>query len=141
MKVVLTKDIKGTGRAYTAVDVADGHALNFLIPRGHAVAATPAALKQAELRAKTLADRKALDEKLVENRLAELASEKLIFRRKANEQGHLYDGLDAKEIAEAAHIPVEAVRIERPFKSLGEHEVPVAYGEQFGKFTVLIEAE
>lgn len=141
MKVVLTKDIKGTGRAHSAVDVADGHALNFLIPRGFAVQATPDALKRAELRQKEAADRKELDQKLVENRLRELSEEKLIFRRKANEQGHLYDGLDAKEIAEAAHIPADAIKIERAFKELGEFEVPVSFGEQFGKFSIVIEAE
>jgi large subunit ribosomal protein L9 len=141
MKVVLKKDIKGTGKAFTAVDVADGHAINFLIPRGMAVAATPAALKEAELRHKAALDRKALDVKLIEERLASLANEKIIFRKKANEKGHLYDGVDAKEIAEAAHLPEGSIRIERSFKELGEFEVPVSFGEHFGKFTIVVEAE
>lgn len=141
MKVVLTKDIKGTGRAHTVIEVADGHALNFLLPRGMAIPATPQAVKAAEARAKAVSDRKELDVKLIEQRLETLSSEKLIFRRKANEKGHLYDGVDAKEIAEAAHLPVEAIRIERPFKELGTFEVPVSYGEHFGKFEILVEAE
>ncbi len=141
MKVVLLKDIKGTGRAHTAVDVKDGHALNLLIPRGHAVPATKAALAQAENRAKQHAEQHALSAKLVEERLAALAEEKVSFTKKANEQGHLYDAVDAKEIAEKAGLPADAIRIEKPFKELGTHEVAVAVGDTFGKFSIEIVAE
>lgn len=141
MKVVLTKDIKGTGKAHTAVDVKDGHALNYLIPRGLAKPATEAALKQAEQRAKQAQERRALDEKLISERLAALAEERLVFTKKANEKGHLYDGVDAKEIAEKAGLPVDAISLEKPFKELGTFEVPVSYGEQFGRLTVVVEAE
>jgi large subunit ribosomal protein L9 len=141
MKVVLLKDIKGTGRAHTAVDVKDGHALNLLIPRGLAVPATTEHLKRAETRAKQADERRAVDAKLIEERLAALADGHLTFTKKANEQGHLYDALDAKEIAEAAQLPEDAIRIERPFKELGAHEVPVAHGETFGKFSIEIVAE
>jgi large subunit ribosomal protein L9 len=141
MQVILKQDIKGTGRAHTAVTVADGHALNFLIPRGLAVQATAQGIKVAEARAKALADRKELDVKLIEQRLEALVNEKPVFRKKANEKGHLYDGVDAKEIAEAVHLPEEAIRIERPFKELGTFEVPVSFGSHFGKFSILIETE
>ena len=141
MKVVLLKDIKGTGRAHTQVEVRDGHALNLLIPRGMAVPATKSTLAQAELRAKQMDAKREIDAKLIEERLAALAEEKVVFVKKANEQGHLYDAVDAKEIAEKAGIPEDAVRIERPFKDLGEHEVPVAIGETFGKIVISITAE
>ncbi|HYF28883.1 MAG TPA: 50S ribosomal protein L9, partial [Candidatus Paceibacterota bacterium] len=84
MKVVLLKDVKNMGRAHTAIDVSDGHALNFLIPRKLAVPATPSSLKQAELRVKQVKDRKELDVKLVEGRLAQLADEKVTITKKAN---------------------------------------------------------
>lgn len=141
MKVVLLKDIKGTGRAHTAVEVKDGHALNLLIPRGLAVPATAASLKQAEIRAKQMEQERAIQSKLIEERLASLAETKLTFTKKANEQGHLYDAVDAKEIAEKAGIPADAVQIERPFKELGTFEVPVSFGDQFGKFQIEVVAE
>lgn len=141
MKVVLLKDVKNMGRAHTAIEVSDGHALNFLIPNKLAVPATAANLKQAELRVKQVVDRKELDVKLVEDRLAQLAEETVTIAKKANEQNHLYDGVDAKELADAAQLPEEVIRIEKPFKELGTFEVPVAYGEQFGKFSVEIVAE
>lgn len=141
MKVVLLKDVKGTGRAHAAVDVKDGHALNLLIPRGLAIPASPTALKQAENRAKMVDEQRALSAKLIEERLEALAEGKVIFTKKANEKGHLYDAVDAVEIAAAAALPVDAIHIERPFKELGVHDVPVAYGEQFGKFAIEIVAE
>ena len=141
MKVVLTKDVKDTGRAHEAVEVRDGHALNFLIPKGMAVPATPAALKNAELRQKRTEEQRVLSAKLVEERLAALSETPLVIRKKANEQGHLYDAVDAKDIAFAVSLPVDAIRIEKPFKELGTHEVPVSVGEGFGKFSITIEAE
>lgn len=129
------------GKAGSVQDVSDGHALNFLIPRKLAVLATPAALKKAETVAKAAEERRALDEKLITERLAALAEERTVIRKKANEQGHLYDAVDAKDVAEAAQLPEDAIRIEKPFKELGEFEVPVAHGENFGKITIVIEAE
>ena len=140
MKVVLTKDVKDTGRAHEAVEVRDGHALNFLIPKGMAVPATPAALKNAELRQKRTEEQRVLSAKLVEERLAALSETPLVIRKKANEQGHLYDAVDAKDIAFAVSLPVDAIRIEKPFKELGTHEVPVSVGEGVGKFSITIKA-
>ena len=141
MKVVLLKDVRDMGRAGSALDVADGHALNFLIPQKMAVLATPTTLKRAESLAKAAAERRELDAKLISDRLTALAEEKVVIRKKANDQGHLYDGVDAKDIAEAAGLPVEAIHIEKPFKEVGEFDVPVAKGEDFGKITITIEAE
>lgn len=141
MKVVLLKDVRDIGRAHSTVEVSDGHALNFLIPRKLAVPATSSALKQAQVRVKAVADRKELDVKLVEERLQALAEGAVTIHKKANEQGHLYDGVDAKEIAEAAKLPEEVIKIEKAFKELGTFEVPVSYGETFGKFTIKVEAE
>lgn len=141
MKVVLLKDVKGTGRAHTAVDVKDGHALNLLIPRGLAVAATKTVLAQAENRAKKVDEQRALSLKLIEQRLAALAEGKVTFVKKANEKGHLYDALDATEIAQMTDLPTDAIVLEKPFKDLGTYEVSVAYGESFGKFSIEIVAK
>lgn len=141
MKVVLLKDVRDMGRAHTTIEVSDGHALNFLIPQKLAVLATDSAVKQATTRVKQVIDRKELDVKLIEQRLGALAEEKVTITRKANEQGHLYDAVDAKDIAAAAQLPEEVIRIEKPFKELGTFEVPVSFGEQFGKFEIDVVAE
>ncbi len=141
MKVVLTRDVKGIGRAHETVEAKDGHALNFLIPQKLAVPATTGALKQAEGRRAAAEAKRAVGEKLVVERLAALADGRIVLKKKANEQGHLYDAVDAKELAEAAQLPEDAIRLGKPLKELGTFEVPVAAGETFGKFTVAIEAE
>lgn len=141
MQVVLTKDVKGTGRANEVITVKDGFALNFLIARKLAVPASATALKQAETRKVQMLEKRELDAKLIGERLVSLAETKIQFVKKANEQGHLYDAVDAKEIAQMAGIPEDSVRIERPFKDLGVHEVPVSFGEQFGKLTIEVIAE
>ena len=48
MKVILLKDVKGLGKAGDLVNAKDGYARNFLLPKGHAVEATPANLKKWE---------------------------------------------------------------------------------------------
>lgn len=141
MKVVLQKDIRGTGKAHAVVEVKDGHAINFLFPRKLAVPATSSAVKHAQTRAQKADEARVLSVKLIEERLGALAEGRVVIKKKANDQGHLYDGVDAKELAELAQLPVDAIHIERPFKELGTFEVPVAYGDNFGKFTLAIEAE
>lgn len=141
MQVVLTKDVKGTGRANEVISVKDGFALNFLIARKLAVPASSSALKQAELRQTNAKAKQVLDAKLIGERLVSLAEEKLVFIKKVNEKNHLYDAVDAAEIAEKAGIPEDAVRIEKPFKEVGTFEVPVAFGEQFGKLTIEVKGE
>lgn len=147
MKVILLKDVKGVGRAHEAVALADGHALNYLIPKKLAILATPSAVKEAETRRKQAQDRSALDSALLAQNIAALASASITLKMKANEKGHLYDAVGEPEIVaaakEQAHIdlPAGAVRLEKPLKELGAFDVPVAVGDLFGKFSVTIEAE
>ena len=141
MKVVLLKDVKNTGRAGAVIDCADGHGQNFLIPRGLAVLATPSNLKQASLRVQQDSARKELDVKLIQDRITALSEGKTVITKKANDKGHLYDAVDAADIAKATELPEDAIKLEKPFKELGTYEVPVSLGESFGTISITIEAE
>lgn len=141
MKIVLLKDVRDMGHAGSVHDVSDGHAMNLLIPRKLAVSATPAAIKRAEEAAKHQKERKELDAKLVSERVSALAEERTVIVKKANEQGHLYDGVGVAEIAAAAQLPEEVIRLEKPLKELGTFEIPVSAGQDFGSITIVIEAE
>lgn len=141
MKVVLTKDVRDTGRAHSVIEVADGHALNFLFPRKLAIPATAQAVKHAEMRQKQVIDRKELDVKLITARIAALAEGRVSITKKANEQGHLYDGVDAAEIAAATELPEEVIKLEKPIKEVGTFEIPVAGNESFGTISIDIIAE
>lgn len=139
MKVVLLKDVKNTGRAGSVIECASGHALNFLIPRGLAKPATDANVKQAEMLAKQAITRKELDAKLIEERIAALAEEKVQIVKKANEKGHLYDAVGVSEIASAAQLPEEAIQLEKPIKETGEFQIPISTGSAFGSITISVE--
>lgn len=147
MKVVLTKDVKGIGHAYDTVEVADGHGLNYLIPRNLAKAATPHARQEAELRLKERAERAALDASLLAQNIAALAAARIVIRAKANEKGHLYDAIGESDIRQAAkeqaHVDLseDALKLEKPIKELGTFDIPVSAADTFGKFSITIEAE
>lgn len=147
MKVILIKDVKGVGRAHDEVVAADGYALNFLIPKKLAIAATQVAMKEAETRRKQATDRSALDTALLAQNIASLAEAKVVIIMKANEKGHLYDAVGESDISKAVKeqtkidLPADAIKLEKPIKEIGTFDVPVAVGEVFGKFSITIEAE
>ncbi|MEO6536350.1 MAG: 50S ribosomal protein L9 [Candidatus Paceibacterota bacterium] len=141
MKVVLLKDVKNMGRAGSVHDVSDGHGLNMLIPKKLAVLATAGAMKKAESVSKLADSQREVESKLISERLSALAQERIVILKKANEQGHLYDTVNAKDIAEVTQLPMDAISLETPIKELGTFEVPVAYGADFGSISVTIEAE
>jgi large subunit ribosomal protein L9 len=141
MKVVLIKDVKNMGRAGAVVEVSDGHAINFIIPRKLGVPATATNLKQAEMKQKQFDDKKAVDSALIAETIANLAEGRTVITKKANDKNHLYDAVDAAEIAEATKLPEDAIKLEKPIKEIGEFDVPVAMGENFGTIKVVIEAE
>lgn len=147
MKVVLVKNVKNIGHAHDVVDVSDGHAANFLIPQRLAISATPAAVRNAnEYKVKADADRKIQKQLIVQN-LETLSQARIVITMKANDKGHLYDAVGVPEIASAikeqtkVELPEDTLRLEHPIKEIGTFDVPVAHGESFGKFSVIIEAQ
>lgn len=147
MKVVLMGNVRNLGHAHDTVSVADGHAINFLIPKRLAVPATPAAIRNAQIhRAKADADNKIQEQLIVQN-LEVLSQAHIVIAMKANDKGHLYDAVGTSEITSAikeqAHIelPEDTLRLEHPIKEVGAYEISVAHGANFGKFQITIEAE
>jgi large subunit ribosomal protein L9 len=103
MKVLFKKDVVDVAKAGQLKEVADGYARNFLIPRGLAVAATSAALKQvADLQA--VAARHAADEERTAQGLkAKLEAQPVIVEAKAGQQGRLYGSVTTSDVASAVH--------------------------------------
>lgn len=147
MKVILLKNVKGIGRANETVEVADGYALNLLIPQKAAIVATAGAVKSASGRKISEESNKEIGAQLIKQNFETLAEARIVIRTKVNEKGHLYDAVAASEIVEAAkrdagvEIPEDAIKLEKPIKEVGTFEVPIAFGENFGKFSIIIEGE
>jgi large subunit ribosomal protein L9 len=135
MKVMLLADIYKHGVAGEVVDVANGFARNYLIPKKLAVKATAGALKQAaSLRAKSEARKAQL-----ENRLNDLARQidgtELFFGRRASPTGKLFGSVTTSEIADellrVTDIDINRRRIsQQSLREVGTHEVPVRLGTE-----------
>lgn len=143
MKVILVRDVARLGRKSEVKEVPSGHAQNFLIPRKLAVPATPENLKRwsAET-ARQSADR-ALSEQSFREALAGLAETPVTYRTEANEQGHLFKGVNIKDIASTIQalgfsVTEEDIILEHPLKTLGTHEVKLVRGGDEGVCTLTI---
>jgi large subunit ribosomal protein L9 len=131
MKVILKADVKGVGKAGSVLEVADGHARNFLLPRGLAEEATAGAL--AQLEGRKAAKQKRNDKALAEAKaLAELiASRPVTVRAKAGEQGKLFGAVTNAQIAEALRaefgvdIDRHKIDLSEPIKLAGDHRCAV----------------
>jgi large subunit ribosomal protein L9 len=131
MKVILSKDVQGTGKAGEVKDVADGYARNYLIPRKLAIPATGGALKTVEAR-KASEEKKAAAEEAAARALAErLTSAPVVLTAKVGDQGRLYGSITSADIAEqlSAHLgqQIDKRRIELadPIRQLGTFEVTI----------------
>ena len=125
MKVILIKDVAKVGKKHETKEVSSGHALNYLIPRGEAVAATPDALKRTEVaRAKMESERKVLEDLLAKN-INDLDGITLSVSGKANDKGHLFAGLHREAIVAellkqtGLQVSPEMIQIEHPVKEVG----------------------
>ena len=131
MKVILTQDVKGTGKAGEVKDVADGYARNFLIPRKLAVAATAGALKGVEQRQQAETKRAAAEETGARRLAERLTAEPVVVRAKVGDQGRLYGSITSADVAEELSRrlgePVDKRRIEltEPIRQLGTFQVPI----------------
>lgn len=149
MKVILLADVYKHGVAGEIVDVADGFARNWLIPKKLAAKASPGALKQAEaLRAKAAERRAQLDERL--NMLArQIDGVELHFGRRASPTGKLFGSVTTSEIADALNkktgIDINRRRISQTtLREIGTHMVPVRLGSEISpmlKVTIIREED
>ena len=100
MKVILIKDVKGSGKAGTILDVADGYARNFLLAKGYAIEAT--AKNVNDLRGKKEAEQHRLD--VAKAEAVELASKlegkQIVIKAKAGQGGKLFGSVTSATISD-----------------------------------------
>jgi large subunit ribosomal protein L9 len=149
MKVILLDYVYKHGVAGEVIDVADGYARNFLIPKKLAVKATPGELK----RATKLREQAAVKRAALENTLNELSyiidGTELIFGRRAASTGKLFGSVTTQEIADAlmekTGVDINRRRIsQQSLREIGTHDVPVRLGTEISpvlKITIVREEE
>ncbi len=147
MEVILLKDVAKVGKKFDIVHVSEGYAINFLIPKGFAQAATPSARKSIETqKARLGAHHRAHDEAL-EQDIASLEGKKISLVEKVNDKGHLFGSLHPEKVVEAIYnqlgvsIPQDCLMLDEPIKNAGDTPVVLQSGKTKATLTVSIEAD
>ena len=147
MKIILLKDLPKVGQRYDIKNVAEGFALNMLIPRGLAEVATPNAIKKVEEMRRNDLTQKKIEEELLVKSLENLKNLTVTLKEKANDKGYLFAGITkemlAGEILKISRLNInpEFIKLVKPIKEVGEHKVLVEVMGKSVEFTVKIEAE
>lgn len=147
MKIILLKDVPKLGRQYEVKEVKAGYGRNFLIARNLGAIATKSALAQAELKRRELERETAAKRERFAEEAIKLGSTAIKLVKRANELGHLFDGLDAGDLAEALRaqtgfdLEPDWIALNRPIKEIGTHTIPVSHGETKTSFQLVVEAE
>lgn len=147
MKVLLTQDVAGLGKAGEIKKVADGYGRNYLLPNGLAVLAQSGLVRQAEER-RQAQDKKATRETATAQMLAQqMAQLTLTFKAKAGEK-RLYGSITSGDIAEELEkltghqVDRRKVLLDEPIKQLGSHQVSIKLATDVtGQVTVIVERE
>ncbi|MGI6039779.1 MAG: 50S ribosomal protein L9 [Clostridiales bacterium] len=147
MKVILQQDVKGQGKKGDIVNVSDGYARNFLLPRKLAVEATTEALNEAKRRQK--AQEKAIEqEKQMLRETAETLKSKVTkIKAKAGENGKLFGSVTSMEIAEEVKkqhgidIDRRKIVLDEPIKQYGSYELTAKLGYDINATLMVIVTE
>lgn len=129
MKVVLTQEVRGLGGPGDVVDVADGYARNFLLPRKVAQRATRGVMAQVEQLRKTREVREIRNLEDAQAVAAKLKSLQLRVKAKAGEGGRLFGQVTPAAVAEAIQkaggpkVDRKRLQFDGAIKSLGSHVV------------------
>ena len=148
MKVLLEQDVKGTGKKGEIVNVSDGYARNYLLPRKLASPADAAAVNAANI-SKSAAAHKKFQAGLAARDLArQLDGAVVTVSAKVGENGRLFGAVTGKEIAGALkeqfgmEIDGKKLVLDQPIKSFGSYEVKAKLGyEVSARFSVSVSEE
>jgi len=148
MKVVLLEDLPGKGKAGEIKEVSKGYARNFLLPRGLALLATPAVIKQVESRL----EQDKIEESIDRDKLVELAQQiegkEIRFQARMGAGERLFGSITAADVAEklsqaiGSVIDKKKIDIEKSLRKTGIHQVAVKLASDLNpQITVVIEEE
>ncbi|NLM42923.1 MAG: 50S ribosomal protein L9 [Clostridiales bacterium] len=148
MKVVLLQDVKSLGKKDDIVNVSDGYARNFLLPKKLAVEATDTKLKEISDKKKVLEKKKAQEMEEAKALAEKLSNIEVVIKTKAGVSGKLFGSITAKDIADIIkkehkiEIDRKKIVLDDAIKSLGTQEIEIkVYPEIAAKVKVTIVEE
>jgi large subunit ribosomal protein L9 len=131
VRIVLRADVDTLGSKGDLLEVSDGYARNYLVPRGLAIRATKGVVKQAEAMRRSRAARDARDREAAQGVADQLTGRRIEIKARAGEGGKLFGSVTAADVAAALHaqagveIDRRDLRLGEPLKELGAAEVPL----------------
>ncbi len=148
MKVILRSAVKGLGKAGDVVEVSDGYARNFLLPRGLAVEATAANLAQRELARERVRRQAERDLALARELARRLDGRQVRVAAKVGSSGRLFGAVTSQMLAEAieaqlgASVDRRRIELAQPIKAPGSYPVSIRLHPQVSTtVTVQVVAE
>lgn len=146
MQVILKQDVKGQGKKGQMVNVSDGYARNYLLPKGLAEPATKENINILKGKQESLEYRKAKELEEANSIADRLKDIKVTLKAKAGANGKLFGSVTSKDVADALtnqhHIKLDKKKFVMPdgIKTLGETTIDVKiYTGVTGKLTVSVE--
>jgi large subunit ribosomal protein L9 len=130
VKVILLRDVPTLGRAGTLVEVKEGYARNYLLPRGLAREATAGAIRARDVMQRAEEQRRARVQREAEQLAQGLSALTLEIRARVGAEGRLFGAVTAQQVADALRqrgFPVDKkqVELEHPIRVEGFHRVAV----------------
>jgi len=130
MKLILNETVQRLGKIGDIVDVSDGYARNYLIPKGLGIATTPRNIIAFEHLKKVIANKIKKEKRSLEETAKAISALSLSVKVKVNEEGKLFGSVTAKEIAElilaqGIQIDKDNILLEKPIKETGSFYLPV----------------
>lgn len=146
MKVILTQDVKGKGKKGQMIDISDGYARNYLLPRKMAVEATADAVNTMRMNDKAAAEKAAKERAEALEISKQLRAMTLVVTAKGGGAGRLFGSVTNQEIADALKeksgiaLDKRKIVISDPIKSVGTYTVQCKLGYEItAPLTVKIE--
>ena len=145
MKVILQQDVRGQGKKGQLVEVSDGYARNFLLPKKLAVAATAENVNTMKQQEKARKAQEAAEKAQAEATAKQLEGLMVKIPAKAGEGGRLFGAVTAKEVSEAlaaqhgVNIPKARLVLDEPIKACGGYQIKAKLGyEVVGTVNVMV---
>lgn len=134
MKVILQQDVKGQGKKGQLVEVSEGYARNFLLPRKLAVSATADAINTMNLKEKARRAEEARQRAEAMETAEKLKGCAVKLTARAGSGGKLFGAVTAREISEGlmkqygVDIPKQKLVLEEPIKAFGSYQIKAKLG-------------
>ena len=131
MKVILTQDVKGSGKKGELVKVSDGYARNLLLPKGLAIEASAQALGEMKARQASVEHKAAVEKQAAQEMAGKIGGKTVKIAAKAGANGKLFGSVTSKEISEelsrqfGAQIDKRKIVMDSDIKAFGSYTVQV----------------